>query len=502
MLLILAVVAFHRLVFASGLPSDDSQGTVDGSSWLRTRALFRDSVSIESVSKGLCQTQSSASLTLTLGPQVIKGMVGFSFQKNNLGMPQGLFSAGNLNFIQLLRTLGVTDLRLGGNPTDVSIWNTSSANRGVNNHVTPHDIDALAGFAEAADVSVIYGIRFLGNTIEEAVAEAKYVSQVLGKRLKAFEIGNEPIFYSQVSQNEFISQWIQIQEAIKAAVPLSKFSGPAFDPNTPQRAAYYTSFVNSASKSLDLLTTHYYHFQPSSDVGLTDILLQPDANSLYGLNVSLSLSERFNIPGGVRVDECNPFAALAESNVVFGAALWAIQYLLTLSTLGVSGANFHNNAMITSSDLHGPSLLFDRRSGEIIGMRPIFYGLFFFSKLGAGRLLQFQSSNLDANIGIIERIGGGISIAIVNPSQSKESVFDLNLPNNGYTTLYGYLLTAPSVNSLTNVTFAGSTIALNGSWVPQIVDVLHVCTTRFPHYVKVRVPPGSAYMIRNSKMVP
>ena len=101
-----------------------------------------------------CSSPSSLpTLTIVPSPWLPRGMVGLSFQKNNLGNPQNLFNASNANFILLLKALGATDLRLGGNPTDVSKWDITGTNRSVNNYVTPADIDALAGFAKAAGVS-------------------------------------------------------------------------------------------------------------------------------------------------------------------------------------------------------------------------------------------------------------------------------------------------------------------------------------------------------------
>ena len=450
-----------------------------------------------------CSSPSSLpALTILPGPMLPPGMVGLSFQKNNLGKPQGLFNATNRNFILLLKALGATDLRLGGDPTDVSKWDITGINRSVSNYVTPADIDALAGFAKAANVSVIYGIRFIGNTVDLAVSEATYVKKKLGARLKAFEIGNEPNFYTQVSPSQFISGWLQFQAGISKASPSAKFSGPAFNPNTPNRIDFLTSFVMSTAPSLDLLTLHYYHSIPSSsNADLTDVLFRPDASSLNGLNVSMHLSRQFNIIGGVRVDECNPYALSTLSNNNFGTALWAIQYLLTLSSYGIEGANFHTNAQGTTP-LHGSSIQFDVVTGQVIGIRPIFYGLFFFAKFGSGRILQLKKTNLNADIGVIENKAGGISIAIVNTDPSNQLVINVNIPSDRYKTFYGYLLTAPSVNSVSDITFAGSTIGIDGSWSPTAVDVLQICLGGSTGHVQVKVPPGSAYLVRSSPFAP
>ena len=60
--------------------------------------------------------------------------------------------------------------------------------------IEPVAIDRLAGFLDATEWQVIYGLNLGTGTPARDAEEASYVAKTLGSRLLFFQIGNEPSF--------------------------------------------------------------------------------------------------------------------------------------------------------------------------------------------------------------------------------------------------------------------------------------------------------------------
>ena len=63
----------------------------------------------------------------------------------------------------------------------------------------------------------------------------------------------------------------------------------------------------------------------------------------------------------------------------FGTALWAIDFLFTNAQNGSTGANFHGGG-----DGTGYTPIADD-NGNVVGARPLFYGIFLFARRGRGQ---------------------------------------------------------------------------------------------------------------------
>src|SRR6185503_7680939 len=95
-----------------------------------------------------------------------------------------------------------------------------------------------------------------------AAAEAEAVFRILGPRLMAFQIGNEPDSFrnryrpAAWGPTDFMTEWNAFHEAIVAKVPGAKFAGPDVSNKLP----FIKEFAEEAPKHKDviLLTAHYY----------------------------------------------------------------------------------------------------------------------------------------------------------------------------------------------------------------------------------------------------
>src|SRR5579871_311766 len=191
------------------------------------------------------QVRAQSPIQITIDPhatgsQIPTDFCGLSFESSNL-LPdkQGnyLFSSANTDLINLFRTIGIKNLRVGGGTAEMPQYRVPA----------PPDIDQLFAFAQAADVKVIYTLRLLNGSAKEAAEIARYIQSHYASRLVCFEIGNEPDWHSYhtspghdrdprifetIPNNPgsafptFLATWNDFAAEIARAAPDAKFTGP------------------------------------------------------------------------------------------------------------------------------------------------------------------------------------------------------------------------------------------------------------------------------------
>ena len=164
-----------------------------------------------------------------LGNRIAADFTGLSYESAQLGNP-GFFSASNTELIGFLRPLGSQGvLRIGGNTSEFCYWSPDGAARTVpattaaleakdkatpigrsfvvgadTGHkapapstITPLAIRNLREFLDATGWQLIYGLNLGTGTPEVAAEEAAYVTDRMGSKLLAFQLGNEPDLFSR-----------------------------------------------------------------------------------------------------------------------------------------------------------------------------------------------------------------------------------------------------------------------------------------------------------------
>src|ERR1700677_1907737 len=145
------------------------------------------------------------------------------------------FRPDNTALINMFKTLGLKNLRIGGNTADTAKVPSP----------TTADIDKLFGFAKAAGVKVIYSFR-IRNTNDpkttsdpKAIAEqAKYIADHYSANLLCFSIGNEPDLWLH-KWDDYKKSFMPVYDAINAVVPNAKFLGPSLTSNSAKYARDY-----------------------------------------------------------------------------------------------------------------------------------------------------------------------------------------------------------------------------------------------------------------------
>ena len=125
--------------------------------------------------------------------------MGLSYESGQLAYPD-FFSPQNTALIQMFRTLSPSGvLRLGGNLSEFTLWSETEpatppdagglvgpdpGHREPRTFtITPRSIRNLQGFLSATGWRCIYGLNLGGGTLEQALAEGRFVAKTLGRQL-------------------------------------------------------------------------------------------------------------------------------------------------------------------------------------------------------------------------------------------------------------------------------------------------------------------------------
>src|ERR1700727_1004182 len=118
--------------------------------------------------------------------------MGLGFEISSVAVP-GLLSAGNHAYVKLVRDLGHQGvIRIGGNTADFSRYDAhgTAVSAPKATVVTEANLRELKTFVDAVGWKLIWGLNLGDDRLDNAVEEARAVSNIMGDRLLALEIGN------------------------------------------------------------------------------------------------------------------------------------------------------------------------------------------------------------------------------------------------------------------------------------------------------------------------
>jgi hypothetical protein len=369
---------------------------------------------------GISVAQSSkANASVTFGASrsaapVPDEFVGLSYESAQLANPD-FFSAKNQALVRIFRELAPRgNLRLGGGSSEYTTYSDEAPSRppfevfGPDTSKTVKQgtitsalaLRNLRGFLEAVNWSCLYGLNLGQGTVENAVREAAAVHEILGARLLAFQIGNEPDSFRRRFRPEaydpadFLAEWDRFHSAIIAKTPQAKFAGPDISNKLP----YLTAFAEEAPRHPDiiLLTSHYYAMGPaSSPVATIDNLLafDPKSSTLKqrDLHVIAEAQQDAHLP--YRMSEGNSCWDGGKAGVsdTFASALWCADYMLQCAARGWSGVNMHGGGNGYYTPIAGaPSTGFTRR--------PEYFGMMFAQRYVGSHLIETNLVGADLRV--------------------------------------------------------------------------------------------------------
>lgn len=415
--------------------------------------------------------QGAARATLTIdaskiGPTIPPGFTGLSYESAQLANPE-FFSAENKELIELFRGLSPCgNLRLGGGssefttysdvdpagPPPFEVFGPDTSKTVKHGTVTTAlALRNLRAFLEATGWNCLYGLNLGQGTKENATAEAAAAFRILGPRLVAFQIGNEPDSFrnryrpASYGPEDYLKEWNDYHDAIVAVTPQAKFAGPDISNKLP----YLTAFAGQAPEHKDviLLTAHYYAMGPagSPDATLAQ-LFDPDPRlaTMHAHNLP-AIAEAIETAGlPFRMSEVNSCWDGGKPGIsdTLASALWCADMMLRFAALGWSGVNLHGGGNGFYTPIAGaPSTGFTRR--------PEYFGIQFAQTLAGA---QFAESNLSPELQGMKTYTlihtGRRRVAAINQS---EATVRLVLP--GRVNGHAMKLSGPSLESKDGVTF-------------------------------------------------
>lgn len=419
-----------------------------------------------------------------------RNFTGLSYESAQLANPD-FFAFSNHQLVHLFRELSPCGvLRLGGSSSDYTTYSAkpvpppfetfgpdTSKTLKKGTITSELALRNLRAFLDATNWTCLYGLNLGQGTKENAAAEAEAAHRILGPRLTAFQIGNEPDTFRHFRSNsyspqQFISEWIAFHDVVVARVPQARFAVP----DISNKLSYLTAFAEEAQHYPDivLLTLHYYAMGPAGNPGATlQNLLSPDPRltTLKWRNMPIvqQAMRASHLP--CRISEVNSCWNGGEPGVsnVFASALWCADMMLHFASLGIAGVNLHGGGNGIYSPIVGsPSSGFTKR--------PEFFGIQFAQRFAGETLLRSDlQCNSDRVVAYASRGEKGTSqLAIVNKTNSPA---ELSITGSWRKRRWhATLLTAPSFESESGIEFRRTAIRLAPLQVPPRCALLLAAT--------------------------
>ncbi|TDU01691.1 hypothetical protein EDD99_0057 [Streptomyces sp. 846.5] len=382
--------------------------------------------------------------------RVDTGFAGFSYEKDRVGA--GMFNTQDTSLVQLFQLLGSSVLRVGGNLGDIVNWNAGGPG-GSAEEIAPADVTKLAGFLHATHWKVIYGINLKTNTAANAASEAQFAAKALGSSLLAFEIGNEPNFYTtesgyEASYNAYVS-------AIKAKVPGAVFDGPGGGDSTSWAASFASHEKNN---SLAILSTHLYIGKNTTGT-IPGMLASNDSGRLPNAESAMAGAASAGGAPVWRMTEANSYydGGTAGVSNVEAASLWSLDFMAGVAAHGGAGVNFHGGTS-TQFPLNYSPIAYSGLTPT--GVQGVYYGELLWELGGTG---TFHKAAATGATGVTAwGIGNNVFVNNRSAAPIKATVTLRSAVRNARE----YLLTAPSPAS-TAITVAGSGVDARGTFSPS-----------------------------------
>ncbi len=411
---------------------------------------------------------------------------GLSYESSQLSHPE-FFKADNHDLVQFFRTLGDRGvLRLGGNMSEYTVWDpmssavvalgeTEGPDPGNGSDrvfpVTPRSIDNLVGFLDATGWRLIYGLNLARGKVDSVVEEAEYVVKAVGDRLIALQFGNEPDLFKHSDNHnqkwtyeEFITRWNEFYAAIRAKLPDVPIAGP--DTSNPK---WNAQFAEDVGHKTVLETSHFYAEGPPSDPRMTiDYLLYPGERLQSYVMQAIAVSKRSGIP--YRMAEGNTCYAAGKAGVsdTFAAALWVVDFMLTVAQAGATGVNLHGGGNGLYTPIAGSM-------SEGYTARPIYYGMLLLKPLLDSTLLRTDVEHADKNLAAYAvRTDHAYQVVVINRDSQALACQILVPTPQPVTSGSVWRLEAPSVSSTSGVTLANATITPDGRFRPAATELLRL----------------------------
>jgi hypothetical protein len=447
--------ALCAIIPVAGILSSPSAGIVQPAQPRQATELRTGPTMVVDPTAGPDPTTVTVDTSGNVAGEIGNGYIGLSFESGTLNSGQ-FNDVGDLP--QLLRNLGSSVMRLGGNSVDTSYTG-----------ITPSALAGLARLARAAGWTVLYSEDLGHFNSADVTADTRAVSAALGGSLYAFACGNEPDDYKgnglrpkSYTVSDYLTESATCFAAIRAGAPGVPLEGP-----DTAHSSWLAAYAARWAGQLGALGEHYYPLgcstQGKSLGELASTMLSPAQAATEAAAFAQDKTDADVAGAPLLISETNSacHGGIHGLSNSFAAALWVVDYLLTGAENGVAGMNFHG-ALNNHCSGYTPLCQVGPKEWRA---QPIYYGMLFTRLLGAGQLLPVTvstSGNVTA-FALKPADGGDLRLMVENLTQNSA---DVSLQVAGAQTASVLHLTAPSLLATSGVRIQGASVAANGSLQP------------------------------------
>jgi hypothetical protein len=455
--------------------------------------------------------RAASPVTVRLDPGKSLGRIpddfmGLGFEISSVAVP-GLLSAKNHSYVRLVRNLGEKGvIRIGGNTSDFSRYDAhgTAVSAPKATVVTEDNLRELKTFVDALGWKLIWGLNLGDDKLDNAVAEARAVANIMGDGLLALEIGNEPDLFGRAGHraadynyDAWIRDYRRYKAAVRTVLPHAPFAGP----DLAGAADWMERFARD-EQDIALLTAHHYITGQANPAANIDTMLAN--NPKYD-----SVLARFQLASKAagkpwRMCETASFSGGGREGVsdTFAAALWALDYLFVLAEHGCAGVNMETGVNHIGWISHYTPISDDLKGNY--GAAPEYYGLLAFAQMPMGIMspvtVEANGINLTAWSVPDIRNKGGRAVAIINKDARQDADvsikgIDMVSPNIKPNVVMRrgrvMRLTGPALNARDGVMLGGVAVAADGSWTGAKHEPVKVANDS----ASLHVPAASAAIV-------
>jgi len=406
-------------------------------------------------------------------------------------------------------------VRVGGDSTDGTWWPIRGMipPGGIYYRLTEGWLRTTHALAADLGAKLILGVNLAAGRPAIAAAESRALLAGVGrKNIDAFEIGNEPdlygvfpwyrdrrghIYRSRGRRYDLTDYTREFSHWAKA-IPTMPLAGPAT--SGPSWMGKLGSFIATQPR-LKLVTYHRYPLRAcvgdQASPGFPTISNLLADSSSRGLAQGLASYVRVAHTKGLpfRVAEMNSASCQGAAGVsdTFASALWSLDTMFNMASVGVSGVNFH---MLPGSRYELFTVSHDSTGAWQAFVHPEYYGLLMFSQAfpPGARLLPVHAPGGAVKVWATRGADGVTRVVAINQDPAAEHDVAVQLPGSAGP---GSLetLDAPSLSATTGVSLGGQTFGAETTTgtlpgPPSITPVLPVSGG-----YSIALPPASAAML-------
>ena len=416
-------------------------------------------------------------------------LTGLSYEMAQLYNAE-FFSPRNTALVSAFRGLTADGvLRLGGHLSNITMWEgvgrddpkqlrgvrhgiedywewplvDPSVQRNKKGMITRKAIENLRGFLDAVNWRLIYGLNFACGSAARAADEAAVVCGVMGDRLMALVVGNEPDGFGEdpffrakgYGFEQYFAEYETWVKTVRGRVPRAPFAGPDTAGNID---TWVKEYARRTKGDAVMLTSHFYAMGPASDPRMNAERLLQRVNPSLGKEIAGAKAASAASGGtSYRMDEGNSCFGGGKDGVsnAYASALWAADYTLHAACAGFAGVNFHGGGT-------GHYTPIESTDKAMAKPRPMYYGMQFAQRF-AGSMLAPCALSTDADVTAYLGVGGEHNkLAVINKS-GQPLDFDLPSTLRSGKTAQRWVLSGPSLSAKEGVRFTQEDLARDSS---------------------------------------